>query len=1061
MGYERVGKTTLCKALRGEAVDAAEPSTDGVAVHEATFALPSQPAPRAVLRVSVWDFAGQRVYYLTHQFFLSPRATYLLLWKWAPDRGDGPSQQERQLFFWLRSIEAQAPSATVFVVGTHCRGCSAEEQALMEEARRRLETAFPGLQLRFHLVDSCAGVGVAALRTALLEQAESAPIARLPAQWLELRDRVAADAARDVPLVSLADFQTEIADFPKVQEALKFWHDLGSLLWFGEYEQLRKFVVLQPQWLADAFRCVITQHEMTRRIRDCGGRVRRSQVLEMFSAVTSSDRFRFLLVELLVQFQIVHSVGTEIIFPYLLPQPAASERSHPMMVGGDASARRVDVRLQFVPRGLIGRVLCGVLKLEQTAWTQIKHLCAVGADVCRTSDSSDVCVKLQLVHDAGAGGGDCEAASCAPGCIQLRASGHPYQERDALLREVLRIICEMVVTSFPGLVRLAGEDDFPVDLAASAAETRADDRSRFGFGEDHPSRLLVVPSLRGEIPAALSLAKLERAYREGRELGDGWPTVAELLRQPRDGDREATAVWLCDNDHRFSEDVIPAAAAAAAPTQWCAGDSKGGYFDIPLEVCQKLEAAFLAKEEHFEAQAGRWAYVFDLQKMVQRNTTTGKERPLLRMSKDTVVEMMLRKERDYKQLLEHAATQSAQQVRVAKAEAERANQQLNDTQTAAARHIAEVKVAEAKRREADAEAAQKVADERVRQVKAEEEAKRTKEVAEARAKAVHEVSAAKQDVKRANQQLKDAQTAAARQIAEVKVAEAKRRKADAEAAQKVADERVRQVREEAVAALQAPLAVTRTSLAPSCGAWTSIQARVQESLPQHVVTAVEEIENTELLLDFDRQKDIVAGKPLNAARGGTTENRANVRLAFHAMAGGPDELKKIYEGGRAHGGFDFRLARGGAYGRGAYFAEHAIYSAYLFPRPTKAADGSVVLLVAEVILGQSKDMGRLCGNDRCPGIGAACQPIGSEVIGALVRDPPIEGAAAETYDSVQGTESSFGIHAGRCFAKNQMRADAKRYGGNAAGCEEYGRQYIVYSKAKAYPRYLVTIRPAA
>ena len=120
-----------------------------------------------------------------------------------------------------------------------------------------------------------------------------------------------------------------------------------------------------------------------------------------------------------------------------------------------------------------------------------------------------------------------------------------------------------------------------------------------------------------------------------------------------------------------------------------------------------------------------------------------------------------------------------------------------------------------------------------------------------------------------------------------------------------------------------------------------------------------------------------------------------------------------------------------------------------------------MLLVAEVILGQSKDMGRLCGNDRCPGIGAACQPIGSEAIKLLVRDPPIEGAAGETYDSVQGTESSFGIHAGRCFANNQMRADAKRYGGNAAGCEEYGRQYIVYSKAKAYPRYLVTIRPAA
>jgi hypothetical protein len=54
---------------------------------------------------------------LVIEFFLSPRALYryLLLWKWR--RGDGFGQA--QLFFWLRSIAAQAPAAAVFVVGTH------------------------------------------------------------------------------------------------------------------------------------------------------------------------------------------------------------------------------------------------------------------------------------------------------------------------------------------------------------------------------------------------------------------------------------------------------------------------------------------------------------------------------------------------------------------------------------------------------------------------------------------------------------------------------------------------------------------------------------------------------------------------------------------------------------------------------------------------------------------------------------------------------------------------------------------------------------------------------
>jgi hypothetical protein len=211
---------------------------------------------------------------------------------------------------------------------------------------------------------------------------------------------------------------------------------------------------------------------------------------------------------------------------------------------------------------------------------------------------------------------------------------------------------------------------------------------------------------------------------------------------------------------------------------------------------------------------------------------------------------------------------------------------------------------------------------------------------------------------------------------------------------------------------------------------------------------LEEVNNNQLLLDFERQKEIAAAKPANAARGGTIENKANIRLGFHAMGGGPDELKKIYEGGRADGGFDYRLGRAGAYGRGSYFAEHAIYSACLYPaRRTPSNprgmvpndEGGVTLLVAEVILGQSKDLGRACD-------------------GELKREPPIEGGTAgETYDSIQGTEQSFGVHDYK--ARSHDRRDARQYGKNPRGEEEYGRQYIVYDKAKAYPKYLVTIRP--
>ena len=222
--------------------------------------------------------------------------------------------------------------------------------------------------------------------------------------------------------------------------------------------------------------------------------------------------------------------------------------------------------------------------------------------------------------------------------------------------------------------------------------------------------------------------------------------------------------------------------------------------------------------------------------------------------------------------------------------------------------------------------------------------------------------------------------------------------------------------------------------------WSRIEQRVQESLPTHHVTDVKLVVNSELKPDFERHMLIVASKRgWKEGQGGRPESKryANVELGFHAMPPGL-ELKLIYDQGRNHGGFDYRLGNKGAYGRGSYFAHHAIYSAYLYPVPDAAADGSVTMICAEVVLGQSKDLGTQTDN-------------------TLVRTPEIEGKADMTYDSVQGTEKSFGVHGPPGL--HRPRRDAKRYGGNPLGEEEYGRQYIVYDKQAAYPSYLVTIKP--
>ena len=50
------------------------------------------------MTVRAWDFGGQEVYRITHQFFFSQRALYLVVWK--PREG----QEQNEVEGWLRRI---------------------------------------------------------------------------------------------------------------------------------------------------------------------------------------------------------------------------------------------------------------------------------------------------------------------------------------------------------------------------------------------------------------------------------------------------------------------------------------------------------------------------------------------------------------------------------------------------------------------------------------------------------------------------------------------------------------------------------------------------------------------------------------------------------------------------------------------------------------------------------------------------------------------------------------------------------------------------------------------
>jgi internalin A len=76
LGNGRVGKTQICRRLRGEDYDETVSSTHGTIVMSAGH--PTRKGEDE-LRLNIWDFGGQDIYHSTHALFMRGNAIFMLV----------------------------------------------------------------------------------------------------------------------------------------------------------------------------------------------------------------------------------------------------------------------------------------------------------------------------------------------------------------------------------------------------------------------------------------------------------------------------------------------------------------------------------------------------------------------------------------------------------------------------------------------------------------------------------------------------------------------------------------------------------------------------------------------------------------------------------------------------------------------------------------------------------------------------------------------------------------------------------------------------------------------
>ncbi|XP_053383421.1 uncharacterized protein LOC123540198 [Mercenaria mercenaria] len=233
------------------------------------------------LLATIWDFGGQFIYYTTHQIFHSRDAIYLLVFDLNKDLDnviedtDFPERQEKMknsLMFWVNSINAfvgtdDSMEPVIILVGTHKDTFEGDVDAKLEEVKN----LFAGTDVRKHIYEQTFAVAIFDTHDNVINDLRSiihqigikkAANKQIPANWIPLEMLLLEE--RETRIVTFervkcinAHSDSPIEDVNELKLFLKYHHDKGTLVYFDE-EELNEYVILNPQFLVDAFRCIIT-----------------------------------------------------------------------------------------------------------------------------------------------------------------------------------------------------------------------------------------------------------------------------------------------------------------------------------------------------------------------------------------------------------------------------------------------------------------------------------------------------------------------------------------------------------------------------------------------------------------------------------------------------------------------------------------------------------------------------------------------------------------------------------------------------------------------------------
>jgi len=357
VGEPSAGKTSLRKKLLDPDYpipNCEKKSTLGVEI-EKGWRFPCTTNKDISFSANLWDFGGQQIQYMTHQFFLTSRSLYVLV---SDDR-----EQRTNFDYWFNIITLLGGGSPVLVVLNE-----KNHQSISNFDLAATRQNFDGLQIEKFDVDLSKKDGrPEALRQKICEMLSTLKHVgdKLPAQWIPIR--LALENRKDENHIPISKYfelcKKEGVTDPIAQSVLStYLHDLGILLHFKDDLALSDTMFLNPQWAMDAVYTALSSKYLV----ENHGRFEKTWLFNLWEkkGYTPEEQVKLLLLMLKNNFELCYplsdSDGEAFIAPQHLPE------IQPPFQWDENDNLRFRLQYPFMPQGIMTRLIVQLNHLIDT-----------------------------------------------------------------------------------------------------------------------------------------------------------------------------------------------------------------------------------------------------------------------------------------------------------------------------------------------------------------------------------------------------------------------------------------------------------------------------------------------------------------------------------------------------------------------------------------------------------------------------------------------------------------------------------------------------------------------